>query len=389
MSASPPPTDIPLTEDEDSNVCGALMGQVVLVMQGGGALGAFQAGVYHAMHEAGMEPDWVIGTSIGAINATIIAENDNAQKLERLKKFWHSISNPFATTRLMESWGFHNLWNNWQVITTGVPGFFQPKKVNVHPVGFYSTEPLKETIRSLTKPTTQWSDATRLTVGAVHVKSGQMTYFDNRKQRLCIDHVLASAALPPTFPAVEIDGEAYWDGGIYSNTPIEVVLNEMPRHSSLIFSVNLWPQAHQVPESLKDVLTRHKDIQYASRAESHIEKQQQIHHLRHVIQALTGLLPNDARRAPNIRALAQWGCSTTMHVLNVQLEAEEGDDIFKDIDFTSESIHRRWAEGYEKTNRYLSEKPWLGEVDPLEGVVVHHLPAAQKTGKPAIDYDSI
>ncbi len=214
----------------------------------------------------------------------------------------------------------------------------------------------------------------RLTVGTVNVCSGRMRYFTNRDAPMDVDHVMASAAFPPGFPSVRIDGETYWDGGIYSNTPLEAVLDDRPRNSSVIFAVQLWPGSGPEPESIWQAMSRQRDIQYSSRAESHLERQRQIHRLRHVIRELGQHIPEDARDDPAVQELLGWGCGTTMQVLELDAPRFEGDDLNKDIDFSASGIERRWAAGREDTMRALQRAPWLrgagpdgGHLDPPDG----------------------
>lgn len=354
-------------------------GQVVLVLQGGGALGAYQAGVYEALHEAGIEPDWVIGTSIGAINGAIIAGNPPADRLERLREFWQLVELRAHDVNPTAWFSAGNLWANMRTFVSGIPGFFAPNpaawsgssaKVGLERASYYSTTPLKRTLEELVQFGELGGENTRLTVGAVNVRSGAMHYFDTRDHPLHVDHVLASGALPPAFPAVRIDGEAYWDGGIYSNTPIEAVLDDRPRRDSLIFAVNVWHQQGPEPTSIAEVMSRHKDIQFASRADSHIRRQKQIHRLRHVIRELNELVPNAARNE-RARELASWGCRTRMHIAHLLAPRVEGEDASKDIDFTPAGLNARWRAGYENTARMLSQAPWQHPADPLEGIVEH------------------
>jgi NTE family protein len=344
-------------------------GQVVLVLQGGGALGAYQAGVYQALHEAGIEPDWVIGTSIGAINGALIAGNTAENRLARLHEFWRRVeqSSPFATA---------------SIVAFGIRPFFVPRGFafgGVHaPVGldaasYYSTAPLRDTLAELVSLECLNAKRMRLTVGAVHVRTGAMRYFDSRERALGIDHVMASGALPPAFPAIRIDHEAYWDGGVYSNTPIEAVLDDNPRRDSVIFGVNVWQPTGAEPQSLWQVMGRQKDIQYASRADSHIARQKQIHRLRHVIRELTKNLSPEKQK--QCRELSSWGCGTTMHVVRLLAPSLDSEDYLKDIDFTPAGIRARWEAGLADTRRMIERAPWDLEVDPMEGVVVHELSA--------------
>jgi NTE family protein len=360
----------------------ALPGQIVLVLQGGGALGAYQVGVYQAMHEAGIEPDWVIGTSIGAINAALIAGNRPEDRLERLHAFWDQVEQQGMSAGPLAWMGWGSMLSTLTTMTRGIPCFFTPNlaalqgthaKLGVHAASYYSTEPLRATLNSLIDFNRLGERETRLTVGAVNARTGAMRYFDSRTQALAADHVMASGALPPAFPAVRIDGEPYWDGGIYSNTPIEAVLDDKPRRDSVIFAVNVWHQTGPEPESIWQVMGRQKDIQYASRADSHIARQTQLHRLRHVIRELCAQMPAAKRADPHVKELAAWGCGTTMHVAHLVAPRLDGEDHTKDIDFTPEGIHARWHAGYTDTLRMIDRSPWDAPVDPIEGVVVHTL----------------
>ena len=355
-------------------------GQVVLVLQGGGALGAYQAGVYQALHEAGVEPDWIVGTSIGAINASLIAGNEPAQRLNALRDFWCRVE-------------CHRLWNNlpawtgvadamsyWATLLGGVSGFFRPNPVaflgahvplGVDHAGFYSTAPLRETLGELVDFALINRCQPRLTVGAAHVRTSMMRYFDSREQPITVDHILASGALPPAFPAVRIDGELYWDGGILSNTPTEVIFEDNPRRSSLIFAVHVWNPNGPEPATIWDVLHRQKDIQYSSRIAGHIARLKQAHKLRHIITELVRKLPEDVRTSEAARELASYGCVTRMHVVRLLAPRLDNESHTKDVDFSPSGIRMRWDAGYSSTMLALEEAAWQGKYDPLEGVILH------------------
>lgn len=358
-----------------------LPGQVVLVLQGGGALGAYQVGVYQALHDAGIEPDWVIGTSIGAINAALIAGNPLASRLERLHAFWRHVEKPSTVAGPLDWLGMGNWTANMTTVMHGIPGFFEPSlaalrgtraSVGVESAAYYSTEPLRRTLGELVDFASLQDGPTRLTVGAVNACSGAMRYFDSRREALCVEHVMASGALPPAFPAVRIDGEPYWDGGIYSNTPIEAVLDDRPRRDAVIFAVNVWHQTAPEPDSIWQVMGRTKDIQFASRADSHISRQKQIHRLRHVIRQLTQQLPASKQADPAVKELSAWGCGTTMHVAHLLAPRLEGEDHTKDIDFTPSGVKARREAGYVDTMKMIERAPWEAPTDPIEGVVEHH-----------------
>ena len=356
--------------------------QIVLVLQGGGALGAYQAGVYQALHEAAVEPDWIVGTSIGAINASLIAGNEPDNRLPRLQEFWRRMTQK-------------SLWDGWsiwpeaarslsylRILTGGLPGFFEPNPLaalgahfplGTDRAGYYSTMPLEKNLLELVDFALVNRCRPRLTVGAAHVRTSQMKYFDSRDKEIGVKHVLASGALPPAFPAVRIDGELYWDGGILSNTPTEVVFDDNPRRSSLIFAVHMWNPIGPEPETIWQILNRQKDIQYSSRVAAHISRQLQTHRLRHIIRQLVEQLPEADRNSEAVRELASHGCLTRMHVVRLLAPRLDNEDHRKDIDFSESGISKRWEAGYEKTRREIERAAWQGDFDPLDGVILHEL----------------
>ena len=358
----------------------SLPGQIVLVLQGGGALGSYQAGVYEALNEAGIEPDWIIGTSIGAINASLIAGNAPQHRLARLKEFWKRMEQA-------PIWNFRDAFPDfnqrlayWSTITHGIPGFFRPNPLahagDAYPLGaehagYYSTAPLRATLSELVDFDLVNRCRPRLTVGAAHVRTSQMRYFDSRDGVLGLEHIMASGALPPAFPAVRIEGELYWDGGILSNTPTEVVFDDNPRKDSLIFAVHLWNPTGPEPTTMAEVLNRHKDVQYSSRIASHIARQQQAHRLRHVINQLVNKLPEEQRNSEAVRELTGYGCQTRMHVVRLLAPQLDRETHTKDIDFSPAGIMQRWEAGYAHTKAALGRRPWVGEFDPLSGVILH------------------
>jgi NTE family protein len=358
----------------------SLPGQVVLVLQGGGALGAYQAGVYQALHEAGIEPDWIIGTSIGAINAALIAGNTPENRLPRLANFWKRMEqNPTTGFRGIFP-GIEKNWLYWVALTCGIPGFFRPNPLahagchfplGAEHAGYYSTAPLEATLGELVDFNLINHGKTRLTVGAAHVRTSQMRYFDSRDGELNLQHIMASGALPPAFPARRIDGELYWDGGILSNTPVEVVFDDTQRRSALIFAVQLWNPVGDEPTTIAKVLNRQKDVQYSSRIASQITRHQQVHRLRHVINDLVARLPEAERNKPEVRELAGYGCQTRMHVVRLLAPQLNSENHTKDVDFSSDGIGQRWEAGYAHTKAVLERQPWVGEFDPLSGVVLH------------------
>lgn len=362
----------------------AALGQTVLVLQGGGALGAYQIGVYQALQEVGVEPDWVIGTSIGAINAALIAGNAPGKRLDALQEFWRRVehgkvfdgplANLFGPMRTMSA------------VMGGIPSFFTPnplafmgQQIPLGPeaAGYYSVEPLRNTLAELVDFDLINSGPTRLSVGAANVRTSEMHYFDSRDMPLDVRHVLASGALPPAFPAVRIDGELYWDGGIVSNTPVEAVFDDNPRQNAIVFAVHLWSPHGSEPKSIWEVTNRQKDIQYSSRAHSHIKRQRQLHKLRHIVQELALLVPDGAIPADELAELACFGCSTYMHVVRLLAPQLDHEDHTKDVDFSPRGIRERWEAGYAHTSEMLNKAPWRAAFDPLEGFILHEAVAGK------------
>lgn len=363
--------------------------KLVLVLQGGGALGAYQAGVYHALHDAGIEPDWIIGTSIGAINASLICGNPRARRLTALHEFWHRVSLKGTVPLGAPFPLFSQILNYWSILHSGLQSFFEPNPLafcgphldlGTDRAGYYSTEPLRRTLSDLVDFDLINRGAMRLTVGAAHVRTSQMRYFDSNTAELDVRHVMASGALPPAFPAVRIDGELYWDGGILSNTPVEIVFDEYPRHSSLIFAVHMWNPVGPEPRTIWEVMHRHKDIQYSSRIASHITRQKQLHRMRRIIEELATHIPDSARESKRIQEMISWGCDTHMHVVRLLAPSLEHEDQTKDVDFSRAGIRARWRAGYENAKQAIEKAPWKSEFDHTEGVLLHEFTGARISG---------
>jgi NTE family protein len=384
-------TPLPSKPRETGHDCG----QITLVLQGGGALGAYQGGVYQAMHERGMEPDWIIGTSIGAINACLIAGNAPERRLSALSEFWQRLEqNGTLIPANALAWALPADQRGWtdtfSTVLAGIPGFFEPNfasflggpnaDLGVDKAAYYSTAPLRKTLLELADFEQLNKLSPRITVGAANVRLGVMRYFDSRDRPLCVDHILASGALPPAFPPIEVDGEYYWDGGVLSNTPIEAVFDDSMRQSGLIFTVQVWNRRGEYPQSILQVLNREKDIQYASRTETQILRQKQIHKLRHIITELTSHLPEEVQQNSGIGELTSYGCLTQMHVILLQAPALAHETYLKDIDFTEKGIEARWEAGYKDTNKLLDRAPWLDPCDPHEGVILHQFPLPHEMG---------
>ena len=370
----------------------AALGQTVLVLQGGGALGAYQAGVYEALHEAGIAPQWVIGTSIGAINAALIAGSKPAERIEKLCEFWSRVQNDHFVPGGLPAW-LATATRNMMAITGGVPAFFSPNPLafasphyNLGPeaAGYYSVSPLRRTLEELIDVEQLNSGDTRITVGASCVRTAEMRYFDSRDRPLTLDHIMASGALPPGFPPVRIDGELYWDGGILSNTPVEVVFDDNPRRDSLVFAVHIWNPHGPEPGTIWEVMNRQKDVQYSSRAVSHIQRQRQIHRMRHVIAELSKLVPEEKRQNNLFADLKSYGCLTRMHVVRLLAPALDYEDHSKDIDFSAHGIRRRREAGYRDTMETLEKAPWRNPVDEIEGFILHEASGGRMVETPGV-----
>jgi len=361
------------------------LGQTVLVLQGGGALGAYQVGVYQALHEAGVEPDWVIGTSIGAINASLIAGSKPGDRIAKLDEFWRRVEHGHGLGGPLPAWASAAM-RNAAAVTAGIPAFFRPNPfaflsphapLGPEEAGYYSVAPLRETLSELVDLDELNGGATRITVGASNVRTSEMRYFDSRDMPLGLDHVLASGALPPAFPAVRIDGDLYWDGGILSNTPVEVVFDDAPRRSGLVFAVHIWNPHGPEPETIWEVMNRQKDVQYSSRAVAQINRQRQLHRLRHIVAELAAMLPEERRRENRVAEMASYGCLTRMHVVRLLAPALDYEDHAKDIDFSPEGIARRREAGYRHTMETLEKAPWRAPVDATEGFILHEACAGE------------
>lgn len=368
---------------------GAHIQRIALVLQGGGALGAYQAGVYQALQEKGFAPDWVAGTSIGAVNAALIAGNAFEQRLDRLREFWRTVARTdlWDVSRLPRE--LRQAYDAGGIATTvwyGQPGMFTPRIPNpslgftaasAESASYYDTSPLRDTLNRMVDFDYLNQHHIRLSLGAVHVRSGRPRYFDSLFQHIGPEHILASGALPPGFPPVAVEGELYWDGGIVSNTPLEVVLDDVPRVNTLCFMVDLFNPLGPEPKSLPEVYARHKDIAYANRSERGIREYQEKHNLRRAVRALYKALPESKRNDPKLKELAELGCHTTMEVVHLSYRGKAWETATRDADFSAAAISERWGQGYQDASLALRQAAWMAPVPPHVGVVVYeHNPDA-------------
>lgn len=345
-----------------------------LILQGGGALGSYQAGVYEALASSKYLPDWVAGISIGAINAAIIAGNAPESRVSKLRSFWSQITEPTAwwPSQLSETLSdWRQRASALSALMFGQPGFFAPRGFRDYlfgetPNSYYDTGALRRTLERLVDfDRINDSRQMRFSVGAVNVRTGNFAYFDSKEIAIRPEHVMASAALPPGFPPVEIDGEKYWDGALVSNTPLQYVLDYYPRRSRLCFQVDLFQAYGSVPENLEEVNEREKDIRYSSRTRINTETFRQKHEVRHAINELHKLLPQKIADTKQARRLLAFGCVTEMDIVQLIFRPLSLQGSSKDYEFSRSAMTARWDQGVSDALATLSAEPWL-EPKPKE-----------------------
>jgi NTE family protein len=353
-----------------------------LVLQGGGALGAFQVGAYEALCLQKLHPKWVAGTSIGAINGAIIAGNPPGRALEQLDAFWRLVSTPDPIAPPDSLAGLrqaYNFWSAQQAALTGQPGFFRPRPVppllappgGPAAISYYDTSPLKSTLERLVDFDRINAREIRLSLGAVEVETGRTVYFDNDSQKIGPEHVMASGALPPAFPPVEIDGTLYWDGGIVSNTPLEVLIDKPPPEDVLILVVDLWDPRGKAPSTLVEGEARLKNITYASRAKQHIRVYRQINELRALVHRLYQKLPPGADDEGLRLQVDSLGCPHTIDILHLVYEEARFELPSKDYEFSRSSVARHRTQGYCQAERVLVERGWCAPAAQSGEIRIH------------------
>lgn len=341
--------------------------RVALVLQGGGALGSYQAGVYEALSQSAYLPDWIAGISIGSINAAIIAGNAPDNRVARLREFWEEITAPSAWWPTSPGGPGHEAYGRAGALSAmlfGQPGFFAPREplawlTGAGPSSYYDTSALQATLERLVDFDRINAGETRLSVGAVNVRTGNFCYFDNAEIKIRPEHVMASSALPPAFPAVEIDGEFYWDGGLVSNTPLEYVLEYYPRRSRLAFQVDVFPSRGPLPRTLEQASEREKDIRYSSRTRKGTDGFRAMHDIRHNLETLLGKLPDRLKNEPEVELLREMACVTTMDIAQLIYRSDENQGSYKDYEFTRQTMRERWAKGLSDMQLTLAASPWL------------------------------
>jgi NTE family protein len=356
--------------------------RVALVLQGGGALGAYQAGVYQALHEAGIEPDWVSGVSIGAINSAIIAGNPPERRLERLRIFWERITD-------RKIWAFtpdgdiyrqaRNAVSSFFTTALGQPGFFSPHVPGPwftaagarEATSYYDTAPLRETLRELVDFDLLNSRQIRFSVGAVNVLSGNFVYFDNADLPIEPEHIMASGALPPALPMVKIGTDHFWDGGIVSNTPLQHLLEQEDNLNALVFQVDLFSSRGVLPRDINDVLARHKDIMYSSRTRYNTDVFRRMHIWKARLHQALAKVPEDKLTEEERRLRDELRHQPEITILHLIYQQKAYEGHAKDHEFSGTSMREHWQSGYEDTKRTLKRREWLALPPEGAGILVH------------------
>ncbi len=349
----------------------------VLVLQGGGALGSYQAGAYDALCHHGFDPTWVAGISIGAINAAIIAGNPKEHRVARLKEFWEKVSSPVLWRPIVKGEQSRTIFNEASaayIATFGVPGFFTPRmppaplwpRGTPQAISYYDTTPLRATLEQLVDFDLINEKHVRLSVGAVNVRTGNFVYFDNATQKIGPEHIMASGALPPGFPPVEIDGEHYWDGGLVSNTPLDYVLDHEKKDDLLVFQVDLFSARGEVPVSILEATEREKDIRYSSRTRLITDANTKLHNTRKALRELIARLPEDMKNDPLVATLSEAAKENTVTVIHLIYKSKIFESGSKDYDFSRVGMVEHWRAGEEDVRVTMQHpecfmKPQAGE----------------------------
>jgi NTE family protein len=407
--------------------------KTVLVLQGGGALGAYQAGAYEALCAAGLAPEWVAGISIGAINSAIIAGNPPERRVKRLREFWERVSSHLLLPPLSPDNASRKIFNETSaalVASTGAPGFFEPRYPPAlfmmpgtpQAISIYDTSPLKSTLLELVDFDLLNSGKVRCSVGAVELATGNQVYFDSANETIIPEHIMASGALPPGFPPVEIDGDLYWDGGLVSNTPLQYVLEYVPRRSRLtfqvdvfasrgalppgfppveidgtlywdggivsntplqyvldgslprrdmcIFQVDLFSAQGTVPETLFDVQTREKEIRYSSRTRLNTDYSKLLQELRRAVRRLDGVLPDEVKTSSDWKLLSTHSCDAAITIVHLIHRRAVYSTQSNDYEFSRYTVNEHWRAGIDDVERTLSNPAWTNRQPPTDGVMV-------------------
>ena len=363
--------------------------RIALILQGGGALGAYQAGVYQALAEANLDPDWVAGISIGAINAALIAGNSPEKRIERLREFWETVSAPpfgvpyIAALEASDEFT-HSVVNqmcSWSALVGGAPGFFQPRVPPpfLYPNGapealsYYDVAPLRGTLERLVDFDVINAGAMRFSVGAVNIRTGNFVYFDSTTHEIRPEHVMASGSLPPGFPPTEIEGEHYWDGGLVSNTPLEWVLDSRPGRDTIAFQIDLWSARGELPRNLIEADTRQKEIRYSSRTRLATNQFKKKQILRRAAAQLLAKIPKELRQTPEAEILALEADEKVYNLIQLIYHAKNYEGNSKDYEFSRRTMEEHWRSGHNDAVRTLRHPEVLRRPQGLDGVFTFDL----------------
>ena len=356
----------------------------ILVLQGGGALGAYQAGVFESLAKVYREPNWVAGISIGAINAALIAGNPAQERVGKLRAFWDLVSSglpaPLISAHPNAREGLNEASAN-QVMLFGVPGFFKPRfppapfqpRGSLEAISYYDTTPLRETLERLVDFNRINTGTTRLSVGAVNVRTGNFEYFDSIRHTIDARHIMASGALPPGFAPVEIDGEHYWDGGLVSNTPLQYVLDQPGKHRRVVFQVDLFAATGALPATLPEVTEREKDIRFSSRTRMNTTNELDRQVIAQAAERLRAKLPPQWRDDPDLRALSRVRYESAVDVVHLIYRSKHYESQSKDYEFSRLSMNEHWDAGRADMAHTLHDPRWVKRARSAGGVHVFDL----------------
>jgi len=355
---------------------------IALVFQGGGALGSYQAGVFEGLSEAGIEPNWMSGVSIGAINASIIAGNKPENRVAKLREFWETVTDHGYASHLAgndDLRTFHNMTSAFMAMMSGIPGFYKPRMLSAWQqvpgqagaTSHYDTSDLKAHLNSLIDWDILNSKRHRLSVGAVNVRTGNYKYFDTALERLGPEHIMASGALPPAFPAMKIGSEFYWDGGIVSNTPLQYLLELHKLHQALVFQVDLFNARGDMPKTMPEVMSRHKDIMYSSRTRNATDRYKKIHNLQIKLRDALSRIEPSKWTPEDKQMLEELQDTPQINVLQMIYHHADYEGDSKDYEFSKWTMREHWAAGLEDARRTLSRPEWLKLPDQAVGMTVH------------------
>jgi NTE family protein len=381
-------TDTTATNGNSKNGKHTQFEQVVLVLQGGGALGSYQAGVYQALAEHDLHPDWVAGISIGAINSALIAGNPPEKRVERLREFWETVTESalgvpyFKSLQIQDDYTRQALNQAWaaNILMFGVPNFFVPRmpppvlwpSSDPGKASYYDNTPLHATLHRLVDFDRLNAGAMRFSVGAVQVDTGNFAYFDTTTtpEKIRAEHILASGSLPPGFPATRVDNKYYWDGGLVSNTPLQWVFDSRPRLDRLVFQVDLWNARGMVPKDLIGVEVRQKEIQYSSRTRAATDQYKYAQKLRIAAANLLQKLPQELQDSEDAKLLATEANNKVCNIVHLIYRARAYEGVAKDFEFSRRTMEEHWKSGYENAMQTLAEPGIVELPDRLEGVKI-------------------